>query len=671
MTQNPQALGHIPALVNVVSAGPHLLLNLRRLLDGAKDLQRSQALDHVAELVLLVCRRKASGNAEGESHASQVPARRQGGELGRDALGVVLDVRVLRLPPEDDSVEVGQHSVHPDLVMDGHGRVHGVVVGRGRRLADPGEGILHDPRKGLLDPVLAGNYGVHGLDAALQGVGEDLAPGPELGRGERAGLQLLLLPSVEAGDVANHVDEPVVQAKELVHEDGAGRHGVLAALGRVAPGDDALLVGPQTGRPLERHAGHDVHEQHVGGEEPQGGLVGAPRPLDAQRRRRPLGCVESVQDLRPVLGLRQDLAEEGDGGVEVNLPVAAVTGGHLKGRHLGDGLQQAQLLVWIRVAVARVHVLHLLLELAQAVLELALKLVGQAIRALLVVHVAVGEEDAKEVGAHGDGRVVDSSVLLNNVEHPAASSTENGRPVVGEQIGEDVVEEDHDKVNVNVGPAVLVGHLSMEDGAGPRYLRGRAAGGVAGGRRQAIVSCAAVGARARVCIGIASVSHALVLSLSRVPAAEGVAAGSRLEFCGEAVGYAIGETSVAIVTVTVTVTMAVAAAVLLTVLLALVHGHVTGARLEQLHVFPVAALAGLLLDLGLDPVGHVLLPRPAVHPIRLVVAKVAGNFEGVAGLALGAGLVALFAPQPACPAAGVGSHPRGHEAAEHRHGEVR
>lgn len=98
--------------------------------------------------------------------------------------------------------------------------------------------------------------------------------------------------------------------------------------------------------------------------------------------------------------------------------------------------------------------------------------------------------------------------------------------------------------------------------------------------------------------------------------------------------------------------------------------HHLSAVLEHLKILAVSPLAGLLLDLGLDPLGHLLLLWASVHPVRFVITRVAGDLERLAAGTDGASLVALLATEPAGVAAIIGPHLAADEMAEHFFGDV-
>jgi hypothetical protein len=69
-----------------------------------------------------------------------------------------------------------------------------------------------------------------------------------------------------------------------------------------------------------------------------------------------------------------------------------------------------------------------------------------------------------------------------------------------------------------------------------------------------------------------------------------------------------------------------------------------------------AAKTGLLLDLALDALGHLILLYAGVHPLRFLILVVACNIKSPADSTYRIGFVAFFAPKQAGPAAIRGPH---------------
>lgn len=465
MPQEAEASGYVPhlridaAAVPVLPDGAH---DGQGLVDGAEDLHGAHAVDEGGEERLLLGRGEAAGDGEGPDEGAQGQRGRQGAQQvdgGGDA-GADLGQRGLQAGRDD--VQVGQGGLGPDARVQGHGgRLVRLVVGdhlveaRVRRHGVVRRGVVDVVRFcGLCVVAGAGDGGRRGLErgeprpqARVDGAGAL----DELDHREGAGGLLRALPRGQGGDVGDGEHGPAVAADVLAEADARG--GAGEQLGVVLAQAGGLAVG---------RGGDDVDPEQVGRVELVGGLVGREDLAAVLQGDAAEGDADAVHDGRPGRRrhavavrrrrvLRDELVEEGDGGVVVRGPVRGVGHGDLELEQLGDALDAGDALAEGVRDAAGVEGAHVGAQGLDGGLLVRLQLgpVGALAGAVRAVR-AVEEHGVQPVGER-ERRVEERAVLHQQHEHPAAARLEEAGPVEGEEEGHDVVEVDHRVVHLDLG----------------------------------------------------------------------------------------------------------------------------------------------------------------------------------------------------------------------------
>ncbi|KAK1853832.1 hypothetical protein CCHR01_03486 [Colletotrichum chrysophilum] len=470
VSQDLETRRQIPRLVDVIPPRPHVLHHPQGGTDAPKHLQGAHLADHLAEHVLLRGRREAADHAKWPDDGAQAHGGVQrveqldgGGDAGR-GLGAG------GLPAGDDGGEVRQRGVGPDLGVDqrgGAGVADLLALVEGQRVGREAGGVgVRGVRRravGVGEGAGAGGAGelggaeelragvVHAGYPLAQGELEAAGAGYEVGHGEGAGAAGFLLPGVEGGDLADELEDPGLAAEVLLEAQA----GLLleAGGGLFARGEEVGVVALETRRALEGGGGDDVEVEEGSREKAEGGLVGGPGLVGSR------GEVDALEEGDghllhggvPGVGGGEDLGEDDGGGVEVHLPVVVGCEGDVEDEELDDGLEDAAGLLELGGGVAGlVDEGHVGAELLEGEVELVLEGGDGADAAGGVLDLGAVEDDAEEVGGEGEGGVVESLVVVEDVEEPAAAALEQGGLVEGEEEGEDVVEVDHDEAEVGV-----------------------------------------------------------------------------------------------------------------------------------------------------------------------------------------------------------------------------